>query len=222
MKQTLLAMIIFSLMFSIVGCTNALYIYQTERISLTLEGRPDSTQPIQGNLGLKQRIAVITPGMEPDSKTKGKQKSSEQNPSTGGNASTPQQSGGQEETVKGEALSLISSFRFKKEKGGLFDVGLVTIRAALVTGDAAAQLKKEEVKNVAEALSSRATPIYETLAMESIERAKCAGKMMDLVRLTEKKWKDLTDDEKKELGQLTGCSTYNEKLHEAIQKHMER
>lgn len=210
-------------MFSIVGCTNALYIYQTERISLTLEGRPDSTQPIQGNLGLKQRIAVITPGMEPGSKAKGKQQSNEQKPSTGGKASTSQQSKGQGETVKGEALSLISSFRFKKEKGGIFDMGPVTIQAALVTGDAAAKLTEEEVKNVAEALSSRAIPTYDALAMESIENAKNAGKMMDLVRLTEKQWKDLTDDEKRELGQLTkALSNYNEKLHNAIRKHLDR
>jgi len=46
---------------------------------------------------------------------------------------------------------------------------------------------------------------------------------MDLVRLTEKQWKDLTDDEKRELGQLTkALSNYNEKLHNAIRKHLDR
>ena len=44
------------------GCTNALYFYETGKISLTLEGRPDSTEPVQGNLGFKQRTAVVAPG----------------------------------------------------------------------------------------------------------------------------------------------------------------
>lgn len=43
------------------GCTNALYFYETEKISLTVEARPDSTQPVQGSLGLKQRVALIAP-----------------------------------------------------------------------------------------------------------------------------------------------------------------
>ena len=46
------------------ACSNAIYYYQSDRVSLTLETRPDPTQPVQGNLGIKQRIAVITPGLE--------------------------------------------------------------------------------------------------------------------------------------------------------------
>lgn len=43
------------------GCTNALYFYETEKISLTAEARPDSTQPVQGSLGIKQRVVLIAP-----------------------------------------------------------------------------------------------------------------------------------------------------------------
>lgn len=43
------------------GCTNALYFYETEKISLSVEARPDSSQPVQGNLGIKQRVVLIAP-----------------------------------------------------------------------------------------------------------------------------------------------------------------
>jgi hypothetical protein len=43
------------------GCTNALYFYETEKISLTAEARPDSSQPVQGSLGIKQRVVLIAP-----------------------------------------------------------------------------------------------------------------------------------------------------------------
>lgn len=42
------------------SCSNALYFYETDKISLTLEARPDSTQPVQGNFGLKQRLALVS------------------------------------------------------------------------------------------------------------------------------------------------------------------
>lgn len=43
------------------ACTNALYFYETDKVSLTIEARPDSSQPVQGNFGLKQRVALIAP-----------------------------------------------------------------------------------------------------------------------------------------------------------------
>lgn len=43
------------------GCSNALYFYETEKIAMNLEGRPDSSQPVQGSLGLKQRVAIVVP-----------------------------------------------------------------------------------------------------------------------------------------------------------------
>lgn len=48
------------------GCSNALYFYETEKISLTAEARPDSSQPVQGSLGIKQRVVLIAPKGEND------------------------------------------------------------------------------------------------------------------------------------------------------------
>lgn len=45
------------------GCNSAM-IYETEKVSLTLESRADVSQPIAGNLGIKQRVAMIIPGKE--------------------------------------------------------------------------------------------------------------------------------------------------------------
>ena len=103
--RTLIHFICVLIIFSVlVSCSNALYFYETDKISLTAEVRPDSSQPVQGNFGLKQRIALITP---PKS--------------------------------DGEALSVITSFRFKKHPGGgAFDIGPVSIKTAFITGEAAA------------------------------------------------------------------------------------
>jgi len=43
------------------SCSNALYFYETDKVSLTVDARPDSSQPVQGNLGIKQRVALVTP-----------------------------------------------------------------------------------------------------------------------------------------------------------------
>jgi hypothetical protein len=43
------------------GCTNALYFYETTKLSMTIEGRPDSTQPVTGSIAAKARTAVVVP-----------------------------------------------------------------------------------------------------------------------------------------------------------------
>ncbi|MBK8814536.1 MAG: hypothetical protein IPN42_03055 [Methylococcaceae bacterium] len=43
------------------GCENALYFYETDKVSLTVEARPDSSQPVQGSLGIKERTVLIAP-----------------------------------------------------------------------------------------------------------------------------------------------------------------
>ena len=55
---------IFCLSFLLVGCGQTMYFYETEKISLTVEARPDSSQPVQGSLGIKQRVALIAPKKE--------------------------------------------------------------------------------------------------------------------------------------------------------------
>src|SRR5262245_45778434 len=111
------------------SCSNTLYFYETEKISLTVEGRPDSTQPVQGTLGIKQRAVLIVP------------------PKTGG-----------------EALSAISSFQFTKSPGEVFNFGPVTIRAALVTGEAATNLDSFQRKKVARAVTE-GVPLLSTEAL---------------------------------------------------------
>ncbi|MGQ0445680.1 MAG: hypothetical protein ACT4O2_11295 [Beijerinckiaceae bacterium] len=107
----------------LIGCSNALYFYETEKIAMSLEGRPDSSQPVQGSLGLKQRVAVVVPPEDPDTMTK----------------------------AKSEALSMISSFRFRKDPGTLRDIGPVTIQTAFVTGKAAKCLDHIDAVDMAKA-----------------------------------------------------------------------
>ncbi len=44
------------------GCGNSIYYYQSDSLSLKLKGRAsDASKPVQGNLGFKERVAIITP-----------------------------------------------------------------------------------------------------------------------------------------------------------------
>ena len=121
----------FGLLSLLSACSNTLYFYETEKISLTIEARPDSSQPIQGNIGIKQRIALITP-----------------------------EKGEKNGKVDGEALSSISSFRFKvapdPEANGAFFNGFnpVLIRTAFITGKAASGLKQKKAEHAAKIVAS--------------------------------------------------------------------
>jgi len=88
---------------------------------MSLEGRPDSSQPVQGSLGLKQRVAVVAPPKDPDTMSR----------------------------ARSDAVSMISTFRFRKDKGGFADLGPVTIQTALVTGSAATGLDRPKTQQVA-------------------------------------------------------------------------
>ena len=49
------------------GCTNALLFYETGKIGLSLQARPnDASQPLQGSLAFKQRTAAIVPPKRTD------------------------------------------------------------------------------------------------------------------------------------------------------------
>lgn len=171
------------------ACSNALYFYGTEKISLTIEARPDPSQPVQGNLGIKQRTALVVPPKRPE------------NSGNQGN----------------EALSSIASFRFVKEPGGVFDLGPVTIRSALVTGEAATALSPEAQQNAARALSGVDIQSYGELAEKAIQRARSNNLLDELSRLVQKPWAEVTAEERKKLGQITGAGeTYNEELHRTI------
>jgi hypothetical protein len=52
--------VVFMLMES--GCGNSIYYYQSDSFSLKLKGRAsDASKPVQGSLGFKERVAIITP-----------------------------------------------------------------------------------------------------------------------------------------------------------------
>ncbi len=182
-----------STLLSCCSCSNTLYFYETEKISLTVEGRPDSTQPVQGNLGIKQRAVLIVPPR-----------------------------------ATGEALSAISSFQFTKSPGGVFNFGPVTIRAALVTGEAATNLTPHQQQNAARAVTEGVSlQSSETLAQKGIQRAKAANKEARLRALVTAKpqWKDLSPEEKDELAEITigvkGFGEgYTEEFHNAIAKEL--
>ncbi len=53
--------VVFVLTVLLSGCESALYFYETDKISLTAEARPDTSQPVQGNLGVKERVVLIAP-----------------------------------------------------------------------------------------------------------------------------------------------------------------
>lgn len=110
------------------GC-NSIYFYETEKLSITAEGRPDSSSPISFNLGLKQRVAAIVP---------------------------PKQMGGK--NPESDAVSLISYFDFKKKKakGGFWLNDSVTIKTALITGEVAADLGDEKTGKAMSAFTQTA------------------------------------------------------------------
>lgn len=117
--------VISCLSFLLIGCVSPMYFYETEKISLTVEARPDSSQPVQGSLGIKQRLALIAPKKNLNDSNKGND---------------------------GEAISAITSFSFKimPKPGNLFDP--LVIQTAFVTGEAA-KLEEPLVQKVAEAIT---------------------------------------------------------------------
>lgn len=117
--------VISCLSFLLIGCVSPMYFYETEKISLTVEARPDSSQPVQGSLGIKQRLALIAPKKNLNDSNKGDD---------------------------GEAISAITSFSFKimPKPGNLFDP--LVIQTAFVTGEAA-KLEESLVQKVAEAIT---------------------------------------------------------------------
>ncbi|MDJ0850261.1 MAG: hypothetical protein QNK04_17965 [Myxococcota bacterium] len=186
------------------GCTNSIYFYETEKISFTAEARPDSSQPIQGNLGVKQRVAVVAPPTRQD--PEGEEK----------------RSGAKHVS---EAASMIASFRFAKTPGGLLDIGPIDIHTALITGEAA-QAVSDAPQAEAVALAIAAAPPISTrdaLVDEILRDARAADQLARLAGLTAKDFGALTPDERAELGRLTRTgSAYEKTLHDALRKEMAR
>lgn len=137
------------------GCTNALYFYETEKISLIVEARPDSTQPVQGSLGIKQRVVLIAPKKSDASK----KNNISDTPKKNDNCDPPKK------IDNDDAVSAISSFSFNiiPKAGTIFNP--VLIQTAFITGDAAACLKETEAQNAAQAIQQDlvVTPVTKDL-----------------------------------------------------------
>lgn len=51
---------------SLLGGCNALYFAESAKVSLSVEARPDASQPVQGSFGGKQRTVVVAPPITAD------------------------------------------------------------------------------------------------------------------------------------------------------------
>lgn len=130
-----------TLVIFLTGCTNALYFYETEKISLTVEARPDSSQPVQGNLGIKQRVVLIAP------------KKSENILNIAGEPlNKSENTNKDEETDINDSISAISSFSFNITPTDNW-LDPVLIQTAFITGDAAADLNKSQAAAAAKAIT---------------------------------------------------------------------
>ena len=142
------------------GCTSV-YFYETEKVSLTLEGRPDPTAPLSGNLGLKQRVVLIAPA----ARTKNPLAAPASAPENGSEPKTDAEKAASLKALAekaglfgkgsgGDALSVINSFRFQihaKEPGQVFP--RMTIDGALITGEPASSLGQAATTRAIGALS---------------------------------------------------------------------
>ncbi len=172
------------------ACNNALYFYDTQKVSFTAEARPDSSQPIQGNLGIKQREAIVVPPRIP------------------GNV-------GQDGS---DALSLISHFRFDKESSGFLGLGPISMHSALITGDAASELDPDKQQSAAKALAGVDIPTTEILAREIVDGLQ-PPQREQLKELVQQPFDKLTTEQQSKLLQLTrlgDAKVYTEALRQAL------
>jgi hypothetical protein len=152
--QKLRTLFVFAAILLAGGC-DSVYFYETEKASLTLEARPDVTAPIQGNIGVKQRIVALVP---PGNSTAAATLTSTQldiaaqvladskKALAAGDIAMAQKKyvayvAMQNELTNSDAMSVLSSLRFHKypkpDGSSFFEFGRVTIDAALITGNAA-------------------------------------------------------------------------------------
>jgi hypothetical protein len=146
---------------AVAGC-NSIYYYNSDKVSLTLEGRPDPSAPVSGNLGIKKHIVLVVPSTEKPAP----RSISEQEAQAKAQAAEPHvvEATKQIEIAKtqpaaapkafelaaeelakawevipsGDALSVISAMNFHlhpKQQGHVF--GRIKVDGALITGRAA-------------------------------------------------------------------------------------
>jgi hypothetical protein len=145
---------------TLTGCTNAVYLYQTAKVSFTAEGKADAAEPVSASLGAKERVVLIVPSGDPDA-VRNRRPSKEV-------SRHEVQSDGTIRAVReprSDALSTITYFDFVKTAGtGWFNDEFL-IRSGLITGQAADQLTEEKAK---EAFASFATIPSERFDMAAL------------------------------------------------------
>ncbi len=132
------------------SCSNAVMFYETDKISLTLEEKVDSAEPVSLSFGLKERVVLIAPtgdagaGLSPAEGTKPRHLGAPTTVDDGWRLRA------------GEAASVITSFDFRKyeDKGvdRLFN-DTINIRSVFITGAAARNLTPKQAQNAASAIS---------------------------------------------------------------------
>ena len=134
------------LMLFVAGCTNTIYFYETEKISLTLEGKAaDAAAPIMGNLGIKQRVVAVVPSREASTPT-----------------NTQSSDGSGKADASADAMAMISYFDFKKrdnKPGEAFWLDPVTIETAFITGRAARCLTSPQATQAFQSIAGIAKTI---------------------------------------------------------------
>jgi hypothetical protein len=152
--RTLLAMT--TALMGLMGCSSVYY-YETDKISVSLEARPDPTAPIQGNIGVKQRIVAFVPpttrkALSPTeasaamtSLDASAKKEIQDDMAKSDMASARKAAfallANEDEIINGDALSVLSSLRFHKfpkpSGASILQAGRITIDSSLITGNAA-------------------------------------------------------------------------------------
>lgn len=183
------------------GCVNTMYFYETEKVSLTVEARPDSSQPVQGSLGIKQRVALIVP-----------KKSNN-------------------DTGDGEALSAISSFNFRiMDEAGfdpiLIQTAFITGKAAAELTDAQAAVAAQAITlsgNEIEDMGAHADCVINKAANaepSKFDVLKEIVKKDNSKNFSDQDWNNLID-----IGKPCGISDrmlYAESTHKALQKKLNK
>jgi len=191
--RTLASLTLFLFAAVILGCSNALYFYETEKISVAaLEGRPDPSQPIQVNVGVKQRVVIVAP------------------PKKGGTFDAKSQV-----AADSDSVSVLSAFYFNKSAKSGTASSEISISTLMFTGDAAIIAKSSSAAIV----TGLAIPGYDETAGALISQVKANGKCDKLRAIALKDYGALTEAE---VQQATGLllEVYTKGLHSAVQKQI--
>ena len=191
--------LLLSLVILLTGCKNALYFYETEKISLTAEARPDSSQPVQGSLAIKQRVVLIAPKKNEIS----------------------QKCDAPPESDNCDAVSAITNFSFKIIPID-WEFNPVLIQTAFITGEAARNLKPNEARRAANAITLNGVkpPTISPLAKEILSSIKDDTDRKMLKQITARDFVALSPQDYKDILRITGLEkeNYPSSLHEELRK----